>query len=55
MVALRALGGRLLLTRPTRMARRVLAITELDTTLNIQPVHRPWVPMVDHVTVGGAT
>lgn len=52
---LRALGGRLLLTRPTRMARRVLAITELDTTLNIQPVHRPWVPMVDHVTLDGAT
>ncbi|MBA2471516.1 MAG: STAS domain-containing protein [Pseudonocardiales bacterium] len=35
--ALGAVGGRLVLTRPTRMARRVLAITGLDTTLSIQP------------------
>jgi anti-anti-sigma regulatory factor len=36
--ALRAVGGRLVLTRPTRMARRVLAITGLDASLSIQPV-----------------
>src|SRR5437660_8715986 len=30
--ALRAVGGQLVLTRTTRMARRVLAITGLDTT-----------------------
>jgi anti-anti-sigma factor len=34
--ALRAAGGQLVLTRPTRLARRVLAITGLDTTLTIQ-------------------
>ena len=33
---LRADGGRLILTRPGRLARRVLAITELDTVLTIQ-------------------
>jgi anti-sigma B factor antagonist len=47
--ALRAVGGELVLTRPTRMARRVLAITGLDTTLSIQPVEREWVSTVDHV------
>lgn len=34
--ALHAAGGRLVLTRPTGMTRRVLAITGLDTTLTIQ-------------------
>ncbi|HEV7828250.1 MAG TPA: STAS domain-containing protein [Pseudonocardiaceae bacterium] len=38
--ALCAVGGRLVLTWPTRMARRVLAITGLDTTLSIQPAGR---------------
>jgi anti-sigma B factor antagonist len=52
--ALGAVGGQLVLTRPTRMARRVLAITGLDTTLRIQPVARQWVSMVDHVDVRGA-
>ncbi|HEY3689113.1 MAG TPA: STAS domain-containing protein [Pseudonocardiaceae bacterium] len=47
--ALRAVGGQLVLTRTTRMARRVLAITGLDTTLSIQPVEREWVSTVDHV------
>lgn len=47
--ALRAVGGQLVLTRPTRMAHRVLAITGLDTTLSIQPVEREWVSTVDHV------
>ncbi|MDQ4092504.1 MAG: STAS domain-containing protein [Actinomycetota bacterium] len=41
--ALRAVGGRLGLTRPTPMARRVLAITGLDCTLSIQPVQQEWV------------
>lgn len=35
---LRATGGRLILTRPGPRARRVLAITELDTVLTIRPV-----------------
>ena len=47
--ALRAIGGQLVPTRTTRMARRVLAITGLDTTLSIQPVEREWVSTVDHV------
>jgi anti-sigma B factor antagonist len=34
---LRAAGGRLILYRPGRLARRVLAITELDTVLTIRP------------------
>jgi anti-sigma B factor antagonist len=38
--ALRAAGGRLVLTRPTRLARRMLAITGLDATLTIQPTQR---------------
>ena len=38
--ALRAVGGRLMLTRPTRLTRRVLAVTGLDTTLTIQPAQR---------------
>ena len=38
--ALRAVGGQLVLTRPTRLTRRVLAITGLDTTLTIQPAQR---------------
>ncbi len=42
--ALRAVGGRLVLSQPTRMVRRILTITGLDATLNIQPVAREWVP-----------
>jgi anti-anti-sigma factor len=34
--ALRASGGELVLTRPTRMASRILAITGLDSTLTIR-------------------
>jgi anti-anti-sigma factor len=34
---LRAAGGRLILDRPGRLVRRVLAITELDTVLTIRP------------------
>jgi anti-anti-sigma factor len=34
--ALRSVGGQLVLTRLTRMARRILAITGLDSTLTIQ-------------------
>jgi anti-sigma B factor antagonist len=34
---LRAAGGRLILNRPGRLVRRVLAITELDTVLTIRP------------------
>jgi anti-sigma B factor antagonist len=34
---LRAGGGRLILHRPGRLARRVLVITELDTVLTIRP------------------
>jgi anti-sigma B factor antagonist len=33
--ALRAAGGELVLTRPTRIVRRILAITGLDATLSI--------------------
>src|SRR4051794_22016371 len=46
--ALRAAGGRLVLTRPTRLARRVLAITGLDATLTIQPTQREGVSMAMH-------
>lgn len=35
---LRATGGRLILNRPGPRARRVLAITELDTVLMVRPV-----------------
>ncbi len=35
---LRAVGGRLVLTRPGPRARRILAITGLDTVLTIRPV-----------------
>ncbi|MDQ4102370.1 MAG: STAS domain-containing protein [Actinomycetota bacterium] len=52
--ALGAVGGRLILTRPTRMARRVLAITGLDTTLTIQPVPPESVSIVAYVDLGGA-
>ncbi|MGH3781922.1 MAG: STAS domain-containing protein [Pseudonocardiaceae bacterium] len=45
--ALRAVGGRLALTGPTRMARRVLAITGLDNTLSIQPVQRQRVSIAE--------
>jgi anti-sigma B factor antagonist len=38
---LRAAGGRLILHRPGRLARRILAITELDTVLTIQPATSP--------------
>jgi stage II sporulation protein AA (anti-sigma F factor antagonist) len=34
--ALRAAGGELVLTRPSRMASRILSITGLDTTLTIR-------------------
>jgi anti-anti-sigma factor len=34
---LRAAGGRLILDRPGRLVRRVLAITELDAVLTIWP------------------
>lgn len=34
--ALRTVGGALLLSRPTRMVQRILAITELDAALVIQ-------------------
>jgi anti-sigma B factor antagonist len=34
---LRAAGGRLILNRPRRVVRRVLALTELDTVLTIRP------------------
>jgi anti-sigma B factor antagonist len=47
--ALRTVGGQLVLTRPTRMARRVLTITGLDAALSVQPVEREWVSTVDHV------
>ncbi|MGH3972552.1 MAG: STAS domain-containing protein [Pseudonocardiaceae bacterium] len=50
--ALRAVGGRLTLTRPTRMARRLLAIAGLDA-LTIQPVQRERVSIVQHVGPGG--
>jgi anti-anti-sigma factor len=33
---LRAAGGELVLTRPSRMASRILSITGLDATLTIQ-------------------
>ena len=52
--ALRAVGGRLMLTRPTRLARRVLAITGLDATLAIQPAQREAVLIVVHVGSGQA-
>jgi anti-anti-sigma factor len=48
--ALRAVGGRLMLSQPTRMVRRLLAITGLDATLNIQPVAR--LSMVEDVDLG---
>jgi anti-sigma B factor antagonist len=47
--ALRALGGRLILTGPTRIARRVLTITELDATLDIQPIPPKSISMVEQV------
>jgi anti-sigma B factor antagonist len=52
--ALAELGGRLVLSRPTRMARRILAITGLDTTLSIQPVagQEVPVPVVDQHSFG---
>jgi anti-sigma B factor antagonist len=51
--ALHAAGGRLVFTRPTGMARRILAITGLDTALTI---HKPteWVASGDYVNAGGA-
>jgi anti-sigma B factor antagonist len=52
--ALRALGGRLVLTGPPRIVRRVFAITGLDATSTIQPVARDWVSLVDHVDLGSA-
>lgn len=41
---LRAAGGRLVLNRPRRLARRVLAITGLDTVLTIRPADSARVP-----------
>ena len=38
---LRAAGGRLILHRPGRLARRILAITGLDTVLTIRPTTSP--------------
>jgi anti-anti-sigma factor len=38
---LRAAGGRLILHRPGRAARRILAITGLDTVLTIRPTTTP--------------
>ncbi|MGH3718127.1 MAG: STAS domain-containing protein [Pseudonocardiaceae bacterium] len=52
--ALRAVGGRLGFTQPTRMVRRVLAITGLDTTLTIQAVQRKLVAIAEHVDPGDA-
>ena len=48
-----AAGSRLVLTRPTGMARHTLAITGLDTTLTI---HKPmeWVASGDYVDPGAA-
>jgi anti-anti-sigma factor len=53
--ALSAVGGQLMLTRPTRMGRRVLAITGLDATLTVQPVGRKWALRVAQVDLEGAT
>lgn len=53
--ALRAVGGRLVLTRPTRITRRVLEITGLDTTLTIQPAQRQEMSMMAHVESGQAS
>jgi hypothetical protein len=44
-----------MLTRPTRMGRRVLAITGLDATLTVQPVGRKWALRVAQVDLEGAT
>ena len=52
--ALRALGGRLILTGPTRIVRRVLTITELDATLDIQPIPPESLPMVEQVDLDKA-
>lgn len=41
---LRATGGRLILNRPQRLVRRVLAITGLDTVLTIRPADSAGVP-----------
>ena len=49
---LRAAGGRLILHRPGRLARRVLAITELDTVLTIQEATPRG---LDHATPSGIT
>ncbi|MGH3857449.1 MAG: STAS domain-containing protein [Pseudonocardiaceae bacterium] len=53
---LHAVGGRLVLTQPTRTTRRILAITELDTTLNIHPTppDRDRVPVREHANSGDA-
>lgn len=39
--SLRAAGGRLILHRPGRLARRILTITGLDTVLTIRPMTSP--------------
>jgi stage II sporulation protein AA (anti-sigma F factor antagonist) len=52
--ALCALGGRLVLTRPTCIVCRVLAITGLDATLNIQDITWEEGSMAERVELGGA-
>ena len=51
--ALHAAGGRLVLTRPTRMAHRILAITGLDTTLTISEPPEE-LGIAEYVNPGGA-
>jgi anti-anti-sigma factor len=46
--ALRAVGDRLVLTRPTCLVHRVLAIVGLDATLAIQLAQREGVSMAMH-------
>ncbi|MGH3915069.1 MAG: STAS domain-containing protein [Pseudonocardiaceae bacterium] len=51
--ALDAVGGRLVLTQPTRITRRILAITGLDAILTIQPVQQEWIATVQRVDLEG--
>lgn len=53
--ALRAAGGRLVLTRPTRIAHRILEITGLAATLSIQSIPRQWVALAAQVDSRGVT
>jgi len=52
--ALRGVGGWLVLTSPTRMARRVLGITGLAALLRVEPGGRQWASRVAHAGVEGA-